>query len=219
MRARCATAERFGKLVLGVDPARFGDDRTGIIRRQGRVAFGLESYIKKDTMEVVGIVHSIIINENPDKVFIDIGGLGAGIYDRLLELGHKSIVVAVNAGSTPLNQRIYYNKRAEMWGELHKWLSEGGVQIPDDNALHADICNIHYKIDSNSRLVMEQKAEMKKRGIRSPDCADALCLTFAYPTSALLDANTHQKIAAKIMQNNKNLTKAKETLYGSPRIG
>lgn len=219
MRARKTVADKYGKLVVGVDPARFGDDRTGIIRRQGRVAFGLESYIKKDTMEIVGVVHNIIINEAPDKVFVDIGGLGAGIYDRLVELGHKNIVVAVNAGSTPLNQKIYYNKRAEMWGELRKWLEDGPAQIPDDNALHADICNIHYKIDSNSRLVMEQKAEMKKRGIRSPDCADALCLTFAYPSSALLDANTHQKIAAKITQNNKNLLKAKESLYGNSRIG
>lgn len=218
MRARKSEAEKVGKLVIGVDPARFGDDRTAIIRRQGRVAFGLEQYIKKDTMEIVGIVHSIIEKESPDKVFIDIGGLGAGVYDRLLELGHRGIVVAVNAGSTPLNAKIYSNKRSEMWGLLKKWLEDEPCQIPDNDALHADICGIRYKIDSNSRLVMEQKSEMKKRGIRSPDTSDALCLTFAQPASALTDSSVNTKIAANIMQNNKKLRQAKDILYGGQRF-
>ena len=175
MRARKAEAEKYGKLVIGVDPARFGDDRTAIIRRQGRVAFGLETYIKKDTMEVVGIVNTIIQNENPFKVFVDVGGLGAGVVDRLKELGHRDIIVAVNAGSTALDSRKYYNKRAEMWGLYKQWLLDEPCQIPDNNELHADSCGIRYKIDSNSRLVMEQKADMKKRGIRSSDTSDALC--------------------------------------------
>ena len=175
MRARKAEAEKYGKLVIGVDPARFGDDRTAIIRRQGRVAFGLETYIKKDTMEVVGIVNTIIQNENPFKVFVDVGGLGAGVVDRLKELCHRDIIVAVNAGSTALDSRKYYNKRAEMWGLYKQWLLDEPCQIPDNNELHADSCGIRYKIDSNSRLVMEQKADMKKRGIRSSDTSDALC--------------------------------------------
>ena len=100
MRARKCEAEKYGKLVIGVDPARFGDDRTAIIRRQGRVAYNLETHIKKDTMEVVGIVNTIIEQEKPFKVFVDVGGLGAGVVDRLKELGHRDIVVAVNAGST-----------------------------------------------------------------------------------------------------------------------
>ncbi len=219
MKARKSEAEKFGKIVIGVDPARFGDDRTAIIRRQGRVAYGLEHYTKKDTMEIVGIVHSIIEREGPDKVFVDIGGLGAGVYDRLAELGHRNIVVAVNAGATPLNAKIYSNKRSEMWALLKKWLEETPCQIPDDDPLHADICGIRYKIDSNSRLVMEQKAEMKKRGIRSPDCADALCLTFAQPASALTDSSNTGKIAGSIMQNNKKLRQAKDYLYGGQGFG
>lgn len=171
MRARkCTTAERYGKLVVGVDPARFGDDRSCIIRRQGRVAYGLESYKKIDTMHLVGIVHRLIAEESPYKVFVDIGGLGAGIVDRLFELGHRDVVVGINAGGSPLDSRRYANKRCEMWGELKKWLADEPVSIPDSDALHADICGIQYKIDSNSRLVMERKEDMKKRGIRSPDC-------------------------------------------------
>ena len=182
MKARKFEAEKYGPLVLGVDPARFGDDRTSIIRRQGRVAYGLESYTKKDTMEVVGIVHSIIIKEKPVKVFVDVGGLGAGVVDRLRELVGGDIIVSVNAGSTPLDARRYINKRAEMWALCKEWLmDEAGCQIPDSDSLHADLCGIRYRVDSNSRLVMEQKAEMKKRGVRSPDESDSLCLTFAQP--------------------------------------
>lgn len=208
MKARTHTAEKYGPLLLGVDPARFGDDRTSIIRRQGRVAFGLESYSKKDTMEVAGIVKTIIDNERPHKVFIDVGGLGAGVVDRLRELVGRDIVVAVNAGSSPFDGRKYSNKRAEMWALCKQWLEDDmGAQIPNSDSLHADLCGIRYKVDSNSRLVMEQKAEMKKRGLRSSDEADALCLSFSLPDSSFdnkrnsvldkLADSFNQRLAAK----------------------
>lgn len=184
MRARKCEVEKYGPLILGVDPARFGDDRTSVIFRQGRVAFGLASYTKKDTMEVTGIVHSLIETHKPLKVFVDVGGLGAGIVDRLNELGHKDVVIAVNAGSKSLDEKKYSNKRAEMWGKCANWLEDIPVQIPDVDSLHADLCGIRYSFDSNSRLVMERKEDMKKRGVRSSDEADALCLTFALPVTA-----------------------------------
>jgi hypothetical protein len=134
-------------------------------------------------MELTGIVNKIICDEKPFRVFVDVGGLGAGVVDRLKELGHKDIIVAVNAGSSPLDAKKYNNKRSEMWGEMKQWLMQEPCQIPDDDSLHADLCGIRYKIDSNSRLVMEQKSEMKKRGIRSPDEADALALTFSRPVA------------------------------------
>lgn len=214
MKCRKTIAEPYGKLVIGVDPARFGDDRTGIIRRRGRVAFGLQSYIKKDTMEVTGIVHKIIEEESPFKVFVDVGGLGAGIVDRLHELGHRDVVVGVNAGSSPLDSRKFLNKRAEMWASTKQWMLDEPCQIPDDDTLHADLCGIRYKVDSNSRLVMEQKVEMKKRGIRSSDLADSLCLTHAYPLSALDDSMESSKKAATILQKQKSSLKARGNLYG-----
>ncbi len=214
MRARKGTAEPYGQLVVGVDPARFGDDRTCIIRRQGRVASGLESYVKKDTMEVAGIVHQIIETEKPFKVMIDVGGLGAGVVDRLFELGHRETVVAVNAGSSPLDSRKYFNKRAEMWGKFKEWLHDEPVQIPDSDMLHADICGIRYKVDSNSRLVMEKKEDMKKRGIRSPDASDALCLTFSLPDTALDSSRNANQIAAKLMSKQNAVNKIKDRVYG-----
>lgn len=212
MRCRKTVAERYGRLLLGVDPARFGDDRSCIIRRKGRVAYGKESYAKKDTMEITGIVHNIILTEQPFKVFVDVGGLGAGVVDRLKELGHSAIVVPVNSGSTPLNSRKYYNKRSELWGELKAWMDDAPCQIPDEDSLHADLCGIRYTVDSNSRLVMEKKSDMKKRGIRSPDEADALALTFAMPDSAL-NNDTKNDIAAIIGKKSKALSDARAGLY------
>ncbi len=186
MRARKAQGvEPYGPLLFGVDPARFGDDRTAIIRRRGRAAFGLETHIKKDTMEIAGIVYSAYKRESPAKIYVDVGGLGAGVVDRLNELGLSDIVVAVNAGSKPLDADRYRNKRSEMWGSLLEWLEDGPVQLPDSDEMQADLCNIKYAVDSNSRLVMESKEHMKKRGVRSCDTADAICLTFANPNPNL----------------------------------
>ena len=215
MRCRLSNVEAYGPLIVGVDPARFGNDRTAIIRRRGRVAYKLESYIKKDTMEVVGIIHRIIKDENPDRVCIDIGGLGAGIYDRLVELGYKDIVVAVNGGSVPLDQNRYINKRAEMWGLTKEWMIDQPCQIPDDDALHADLCGIRYKFDSKTRLVMEKKEEMKKRGIRSPDCADALCVTFCLPDSATAATKKKQdqQVAKDVMSTFKHIDRLKKAAY------
>jgi len=203
MKARKASCEPIGPLVVGVDPARFGDDRTSICWRRGRVISKIVSYTKKDTMEVAGIVHKIITSDNPDKVFIDVGGLGAGVVDRINELlGERAqdLVVAVNAGSSPLDADLYVNKRSEMWGELKKWLSHPPVQIPDIDSLHADLCGVKYKFDSLTRLVVEPKDQMKRRGLRSPDEADAVCLTFAEPASALFRTNRDsESIAHAIM--------------------
>ncbi len=204
-KARSAVAEKYGKLIVGVDPARFGDDRTSIIRRQGRVAYNLQSYTKKDTMQVVGYVNKIIEEEAPYKVFIDVGGLGAGVVDRLFELGHREIVVAVNAGSSPLDSKKYSNKRAEMWGECKSWLHEQPCNIPDSNSLQADLCGVKYSIDSNSRLKIEKKEDMKKRGIRSSDEADALCLTFAYPQRLYESDSKNNEIASRMMQKQKSI--------------
>lgn len=215
VHARKAKTERYGPLIIGVDPARFGDDRTSIIRRMGRTAYGIESHIKKDTMEVTGIVHRIITTERPARVCIDIGGLGAGVFDRLKELGHGEIIIAVNGGSIPLDNIKYVNKRAEMWGLMKEWLYDAPCQIPDKDSLHADLCGVKYKYDSKSRLILERKEDMKKRGIRSPDEADALSLTFACPDTALFENrkqnDTH--IAKTVMSGFHAIDRLKKNAY------
>ncbi len=201
MKARKCKAERYGPLILGVDPARFGDDRTSLIFRQGRCAFDLQSYTKKSTMEVVGIIVSLFEAYKPAKILIDIGGLGAGVVDRCLEILPEGIVMGINAGSSPLDGVKYYNKRAEMWGLTKLWMQDEPCEIPDVDSLHADISTPKYTFDSNSRLMIERKEDMKKRGIRSSDEADALCLTFALPMSALVPKNTTSDVVKSLMND------------------
>lgn len=213
--ARKTKVEAYGPLLIGVDPARYGDDRTSIIRRQGRVAFKKESYVKKDTMEVAGIVHRLIMDEHPHKVFIDVGGLGAGVYDRLKELGHINIIVAVNGGESAINQERYVNKRAEMWGVMKEWMLDRPSSIPDDDTLHADLCGVKYKFDSKTRLLLEKKEDMKKRGLRSPDDADALALTFALPDTAFVESKKKQydRIANDLGQSMTQMDRLRKAAY------
>lgn len=173
-----------GPLIIGVDPARFGNDKTAIIRRRGRAAYGVKTYAKRSTMEIAGIVSTIIKEENPAQVAIDVGGLGAGVVDRLIELGHKDVVVAINFGSSAIDSERYINRRAEMWWKMGGWLSgDMPVMIPDLDSLHSDLCGPRYTHDSNSRKQLESKEAMRKRGVKSPDEGDALALTFAEPVA------------------------------------
>lgn len=178
--------EAIGQKKVGVDPARFGDDRTSICFRQGRKVHWIRSYSKKSTMEVAGLVMQVIKEVQPDQVAVDVGGLGAGVYDRLTELvtDDKTQLVQVNSSESPIDGVKYTNKRAEMWGEMSDWLERQPASIPDSDELQADLTQIRYFYDSNNALRMEKKEDMKKRGFRSPDTADALGLTFAAPVSA-----------------------------------
>lgn len=193
LRARKANVDPSGLLVVGVDPARFGDDRTAIAFRRTRKVTKIDTYSKKDTMEVAGICARILKNHAPAMMFIDVVGLGAGVVDRLKELGWGERIMAVSAGSRPVLDKLYSNKGAEMWGDMKHWLENGPVQLPDEDALQADLQNRGYKFDSNNRLVLEKKEDMKKRGVRSPDMADAVALTFAAPVSAGAPAMPQQE--------------------------
>lgn len=177
--ARKRTADTTGRLIIGVDPARFGDDRTAIAFRRSRKVTKIDTYSKKDTMEIAGICARLLKNHQPAAMFIDVVGMGAGVVDRLMELGWGQKIIAVNGGERARDPDHYMNKRAEMWGEMKEWLEQRTVQIPDDDALQADLQGPAFKFDSSQRLVLEKKEDMKKRGVRSPDLGDAIALTFA----------------------------------------
>jgi hypothetical protein len=181
-----------GPLIIGVDPAR-GGDKTGVIDRRGRVAGGLicELWDHDDTMVIAGKVSNLIRIHRPAAVCIDVGGLGAGVVDRLKEMGYGE-VHAVNFGSSPVGlgptgDELYENRRAEMWDVMRDWFKDpAGVSIPDDDAIHGDVCApiwgtsaTRYK--SNNELIIEAKDKIRERLGSSPDMGDALALTFAIP--------------------------------------
>ena len=163
--------------IIGVDPARFGSDRSVIFRRQGWQAFAPDIFAKTDQMTLAARVAEQIKNFRPDAVFID-SGCGGGVIDRLRQLGF--CVTEVNFGAVALKCGQYVNKRAEMWGEMAQWLQDGGA-IPAGGELRADLCGVRYSFDSAGRMKLESKDELKARTGRSPDLADALALTFAHP--------------------------------------
>lgn len=170
----------YAPIILGVDPARFGDDRSVILERQGLVAKPPRVYRGIDNMELAARVAAMIDERNPDAVFVD-SGAGAGVIDRLRQLGHD--VIEVNFGGKPIDLR-FLNKRAEMWHTMADWLRAGGA-IPNDNSLKLELATPTYRYDTANRIQLESKDEIKKRlpDAGSPDIADALALTFAQPVA------------------------------------
>lgn len=166
----------FAPKILGVDPARFGDDRSVIFPRQGLAAGKPIIYRGIDNMALADRVAAEIDNYKPDAVFID-AGQGGGVIDRLRQLGHDVIEVAF--GGRPTDP-AYLNKRAEMWFGMRDWLKLGG-SIPNMVDLKQDLAAPIYWYDSAGRIQLEPKDDIKKRGLPSPDLADALALTFAHP--------------------------------------
>lgn len=166
-------------IVIGVDPARFGADATVIAVRQGRDIAKIIRHRGDDTMTVVGYVIEAIEEFKPALVVIDEGGLGAGIVDRLKEQRYK--VKGVNFGNKSKNPIMYGNMRAQMWGDMREWLKT--ASIPNDRFLKTDLISPMMKPDSRGTIFLESKKDMKARGLASPDAADAIAVTFAFPVA------------------------------------
>lgn len=183
MTAASSTYRIFqGPLLIGCDPAGDGvndADRTAIAFRQGRVVKRVEYHQGLTTMQIAGKLAEYAREMQPDMIFVDKGGLGAGVYDRLVELGVN--VTGVNSATAANDPERYENKRAEMWWLMAEWFADQPCRIPNNAALISDITGPQPKVSSNGRRLVEKKEDMKKRGLRSPDGADAVALTFAQP--------------------------------------
>lgn len=192
--ARRRNIKAQGPYVVGVDPSR-GGDRFSWTKRAGRKMWGTSSRKFNDYKlgDGVALCKSILdevdyeIGKKPDYMFID-AGYGADIVDRLHELGYYN-VKAIAFGSTPFNPIRYLNKRAEMWGEMNKWLRDENltVQVPDTDSLQADLLASPYKLDSHDRIQLQPKDKIKDMYGYSPDEGDSAALTFAEPVAARVD--------------------------------
>lgn len=171
--------QKTGAFVIGCDPAEYGDDRTAIAFRHGRTVYRIEYHEKKSTMEIAGLLAKYWREFQPDAIFVDKIGIGSGIVDRLKEMNVP--VIGVNSAERAHDHETYANKRAECWYLFKEWLEDGPNRLPNDAALIADISAPGYKYRSNGTRLIESKQDMKKRGIRSPDGADAIAITFAEP--------------------------------------
>jgi hypothetical protein len=186
LRARKSDVATPGPLIIGVDPAGDGDnaDRTTYVRRRTRKIFGIERHTTLSIPQHVRRLHAIIKAEKPTRVNIDVGGIGLGLYQGLIELeGTRGIVYAVNFGEAAMDPTTYANRKAEMAWALQEWIEDpGGANIPDEDDVQADfLATPPDEPDSNSRKRLKPKKWVRKTFGRSTDIFDAAILTFATP--------------------------------------
>jgi len=168
---------RHAAKLMGVDVARYGDDRTVIVKRQEVAMFPPLVYRGLDTGQVIDRIVRAADEWGPDAIFIDTGG-SAGVYDGMKRM--RWPVHGIDFGSSPLDRR-YQNKRAEMACALRDWIQDGGA-FPDDHEILADFCatGFDYK-NARGKFSLESKEDMRARGLPSPDIFDAAMVTFAFP--------------------------------------
>jgi len=165
-------------LIMAVDVARFGNDKSVIGFRQGRNArFPILEFGKISTVQLVQIVAGEINAKRPDAVVIEGTGIGAGVIDQLRALGYK--IIEVHPGAAATRHDLYINRRAEYFSDFRDWVYDEGC-LPNDPKLRAEMLGMMYSLDRHEqRVKIEAKEDMKKRGLSSPDRADMLALTFA----------------------------------------
>jgi hypothetical protein len=169
-----------GPVVLGVDVARFGTDETVIYVRRGPVARLVHAGAQEDTMQTTGRVVRALAETGATRAQVDAVGIGAGVVDRLREMGKP--VVEMQASEAASDPERFANRRAEWYWALRERFEAGEIDLdPADEVLAAQLTAIKYRIDSRGRIVIESKDEMKRRGLPSPDRADALALAWAAP--------------------------------------
>lgn len=161
-------------ILVGVDVARFGDDSSVIIPRQGSKVYMPIAYQGINTMSLAANVVLVMNKIGADCALVDGIGVGAGVVDRLKQLGVN--VIDVQSAATALDSRMYANKRAELWGRMSEAMAE--LSLPDCKELQEELSWPQYGYDGNLRIQIESTQDIKKREGRSPDYASALAMTF-----------------------------------------
>lgn len=189
--ARALPENNMAPVVLGVDVARFGDDSSVVYPRRGRDARTLQPRVYKglNTMQLATQVYNAYIELRAVAVFVDGGGVGGGVVDRLNQLNVPVYEVTFGGKADNTNTEDptakYLNKRAEIWGATRAWLKHGCIpeNIPMlENSVPTELSGPTYTYSREDYLQLESKRDMRRRGVASPDASDALACTFAYPS-------------------------------------
>ena len=169
-------------VVWGLDCARYGSDRSALAKRKGNhLTEIIKTWRDKSTMELAGIIlneyETTSIMDRPQEILVDSIGVGAGVVDRLieLELPARGINVAESASLSDKYMRL----RDELWGKTREFFEAKECVLPDDSQLVFELAAPRFSFTSSGKIKIESKDELRKRGIKSPDLADAFCLTFA----------------------------------------
>lgn len=163
--------------IMACDIARQGDDASVICRRQGLQCWDFDSWHDNDLASSARKIRDAYDSYRPDALFIDGGGIGAGVVDMLRDWGVP--VIEVQFGARATDQR-FLNKRAEMWIDMALWIRRGG-RLPYDPSLKMELVAPTHFTNDKGQTQLESKDDLKKRGLSSPDKADALAMTFFMP--------------------------------------
>jgi phage terminase large subunit len=168
-------------IVWGLDVARFGGDNSALCKRQGNTVLDIKTFKSMDLMQLCGAVKAeydtSTFENKPQEILVDVIGLGSGVVDRLAE--QNLPVRGVNVAEAPSTKKNYLNLRAELWFAIKDWLAQRDCRLPNNDELASELAAPQYKYTSSGKIKIESKDEMRKRGIKSPDRADALALTMA----------------------------------------
>ena len=177
-QARTAPVDPLAPTIIGVDVARFGDDRSCLVVRRGGQLLEVKTWRELTTVQLAGYVCEVMDQYRAEQptVCIDGVGLGAGVVDVCRARGYR--VEEVLAGGKALDSTRYFNVRAESWDGMRQWLETRGA-LPANQDLVIDLCAPEYQYNDKGQLPLERKEHMKSRGLASPDLGDALSLTFA----------------------------------------
>lgn len=174
------------RTIWGVDVARFGDDSSALAKRRGNHQLEpVKEWWGKDTMQTAGLVKAewdaTPEKQRPIAINVDVIGIGAGVVDRLKEMGLP--VVGINVAETEAvndkQERQFHRLRDELWWKGREWLEAKDCKLCDDDETIAELTTPTYSLMSNGLIKVEGKDELKARGVKSPDRADAWLLTFA----------------------------------------
>lgn len=210
IRARKRTGvQAVGPLILGVDPASNGGDRFSVAARRGNVVLWVEYRNRIDSLEGTAWIRKLIEDLNPARVCIDAGNIGQAIITNLKSISprYANLVRGVNFGATAQAKLAMpkipgpANRRAEMWQRMSEWLiAPEPAKLPDMPALETDMTAPKLQPKLNNDFLLESKIDMKKRGVRSPDLADSVALTFAF-TEFFTDAQLQERKVEKFGDN------------------
>ena len=167
----------YGELGVGVDVARFGSDETAFAVRHGDKILAIDAVRKLDTKEVANRTAGYVAQHNCQWFAVDEVGVGAGVLDNLV---HENFhAVGVNVGEAAEDGNLFANKRAELWWRLRQRFENGDISIPNDPQLHGQLTSVRYGYDGRGHIVIEKKEALKRRGLRSPDRAEAVLMAFS----------------------------------------
>lgn len=172
--------------MIGVDIARFGGDKTIFMYRKGNKVLEMKEFSHKDTMETAQNLFAFAELYPNASINLDVIGVGGGVVDRIRQLLPTRNIIPVNVGESAIDKERFLNKRAELYWNLREMFIKGEIQIPNDEDLIAQLSSQKFKFTSRGQIQIEAKDEFKKRGMGSPDKADALMLAFNTVGTTLL---------------------------------